>query len=83
MSDDLKKKMKQKIPDHPNKTMDSYSTVSIVVASKYDLSTDVNVKHVKSNGIMFRRFGDIMKPLSRNKNASSKGSLLSTLNLHE
>ena len=58
-----RKKMKQKISDHPNKTMGSYSTVSIVVASKYDWSTDVNVKHVKSNDIMFRRFGDIMKLL--------------------
>ena len=33
-------------------------------------------KHVKSNETMFRRFGDIMTPLSRNrknKSASSKG----------
>ena len=32
-------------------------------------------KHVKSNEIVFRGFGDIMTPLSRNrnKNASSKG----------
>ena len=32
-----------------------------------------SVKHVKSYKTMFQSFGDIMTPLSKNKNKSSKG----------
>ena len=43
MSDDLKKKMKEKIPDDPSKTMGLYNVVLIAVGAKYDLTANVNV----------------------------------------
>jgi len=36
ISDDLKKQLKNKIPDDPTKTMGLYSLVSLVTATKYD-----------------------------------------------
>ena len=42
MSDDLKKKMKDKIPEDPSKTMGLYN-VLIAVRTKYDLTANVNV----------------------------------------
>ena len=36
MSDDLKIKVKEKIPDDPTKTMGLYSVVSVAVGTKYD-----------------------------------------------
>ena len=36
ISDDLKKQMKNKIPDYPTKTMGLYSLVSVATATKYD-----------------------------------------------
>ena len=42
MSDELKEKMKEKIPDDPTKTMGLYSVCSVHVGAKYDL-TIINV----------------------------------------
>jgi endonuclease/exonuclease/phosphatase (EEP) superfamily protein YafD len=50
MSDDLKKKMKEKIPDDPTKTMGLYNVVSVAVRAKYDLTTNVNVNDGMTNG---------------------------------
>lgn len=50
MSDDLKKKMKEKIPDDPSKTMGLYTVVLIAVGAKYDLTTNVNVPDGMTNG---------------------------------
>jgi len=36
ISDDLKKQMKNKIPDDPTKTMGLYLLMSVVTATKYD-----------------------------------------------
>jgi len=36
ISDDLKKQMKNKIPDDPSNTMGLYSLVSVATAAKYD-----------------------------------------------
>ena len=36
ISDDLKKQMKNEIPDYPTKTMGLYSLVSVATATKYD-----------------------------------------------
>ena len=49
MSDDLKK-MKDKIPDDPSKTMGSYNVVLIAVGAKYDLTANVNVTDGMTNG---------------------------------
>ena len=40
ISDDLKKQMKDKIPNDPTKTMGLYSLTSIATNAKYDLTTD-------------------------------------------
>ena len=50
MSDDLKIKVKEKIPDDPTKTMGLYSVVSVGVGAKYDLTTNVNVTDGMTNG---------------------------------
>ena len=42
-SDDLKNKVKEKIPDDPTKAMGLHNVVSIAVGVKYDLTTNVNV----------------------------------------
>ena len=46
-----------------------YSVIIIIINNDFGKHT-----HVQSNEIMFRRLGDIITPLSRNrnKNASSK-----------
>jgi len=36
ISDDLKKQMKNEIPDYPTKTMGLHSLVSVATATKYD-----------------------------------------------
>ena len=41
MSDALKKKIKEKIPDDPSKTMGLYTVVLIAVGAKYDLTANV------------------------------------------
>ena len=41
MSDALKKKVKEKIPDDPSKTMGLYTVVLIAVGAKYDLTANV------------------------------------------
>ena len=51
MSDDLKKKMKDKIPDDPSKTMGIYNVVLIAVGAKYDLTANVNVTDGRTNGL--------------------------------
>ena len=50
LSDDLKNKVKEKIPDDPTKTMGLYSVVSIAVGAKYDLTTNVNITDGMTNG---------------------------------
>lgn len=50
MSDALKKKMKEKIPDDPSKTMGLYTVVLIAVGAKYDLTANVNVTDGMTNG---------------------------------
>ena len=50
MSDDLKSKVKEKIPEDPTKTMGLYSVVSIAVGAKYDLTTNVSVTDGMTNG---------------------------------
>ena len=41
--DDLKKQMKDKIPNDPTKTMGLYSVTSIATNAKYDLTTNCSV----------------------------------------
>ena len=50
ISDDLKKQMKDKIPNDPTKTMGLYSVTSIATNAKYDLTTNVNVTEGLTNG---------------------------------
>ena len=50
ISDDLKKKMKNKIPDDPTKTMGLYSVTQIATNAKYDLTTNVDVTDGLTNG---------------------------------
>ena len=50
ISDDLKKKMKNKIPDDPTKTMGLYSLVSLATSSKYALTTNIDVADGLTNG---------------------------------
>ena len=50
ISDDLKKQMKNKIPDDPTKTMGLYSLVSVATAAKYDLTTNIEVSDGLTNG---------------------------------
>ena len=49
-SDDLKKQMKNKIPDDPTKTMGSYSLVAVATAAKYDLTTNIDVTDGLTSG---------------------------------
>ena len=41
ISDDLKKQMKNKIPDDPTKTLGLHSLVSVATKAKYHLTTTV------------------------------------------
>ncbi|XP_020622509.1 uncharacterized protein LOC110060102 [Orbicella faveolata] len=50
ISDDLKKQMKNKIPDDPTQTMGLYSLVSVATAAKYDLTTNIDVTDGLTNG---------------------------------
>ena len=50
MSDELKKKMREKIPDDPTKTMGLYTVVAVAVGAKFDLTTNVNVADGLTNG---------------------------------
>ena len=50
MSDELKKKMREKIPDDPTKTMGLYTVVAVAVGAKIDLTTNVNVADGLTNG---------------------------------
>ena len=50
ISDDVKKQMKNKIPDDPTKTMGLYLLVSVATAAKYDLTTNINVTDGLTNG---------------------------------
>ena len=50
MSDDLKNKVKEKIPDDHTKTMGLFNVVSVAVGAKYDLTTNVNVTDGMTNG---------------------------------
>lgn len=43
ISDDLKKQMKNKIPDDPSKTMGFYLLVSLATTAKYDFTTNIDV----------------------------------------
>ncbi|XP_078342943.1 uncharacterized protein LOC144628684 [Oculina patagonica] len=50
LSDELKEKMKQKIPNDPTKTMGLYPVCSVHVAGKYDLTTNISVLDGMTNG---------------------------------
>lgn len=50
ISDDLKKQIKDKIPNDPTKTMGLYSLASIATNAKYDLTTNVDVTDGLTNG---------------------------------
>ena len=50
ISDDLKKQMKNKIPDDTTKTMGLYSLVSVATAAKYDLTANMDVSDGLTNG---------------------------------
>ena len=50
ISDDLRKQIKNKIPDDPTKTMGLYSVVSVATAAKYDLTTNIDVTDGLTNG---------------------------------
>ena len=50
LSDELKEKMKEKIPDDPTKTMGLYSLCSVHVGAKYDLTINVSVCDGMTNG---------------------------------
>lgn len=50
ISDDLKRQIKNKIPDDPTKTMGLYSLVSVATAAKYDLTTNIDVTDGLTNG---------------------------------
>ncbi|XP_078383840.1 uncharacterized protein LOC144666317 [Oculina patagonica] len=50
ISDDLKKQIKNKIPDDPTKTMGLYSVVSVATGAKYDLTTNIDVTDGLTNG---------------------------------
>ena len=50
VTDEVKKQMKNKVPDDPTKTMGLYSVVSAAVDSKYDLTTNVDVSDGLTNG---------------------------------
>lgn len=50
ISDDLKKQMKEKVPDDPTKTMGLYSLVQIATGAKYDLTSNIDVTDGLTNG---------------------------------
>ena len=50
ISDELKKQMKNKIPDDPTKTMGLYSVVTIATDAKYDLTANIDVCDGLTNG---------------------------------
>ena len=50
-SDDRKRQIKDKIPDHPTKTMDFYSLVSVATEAKYNLISNVDVTDGLTNGV--------------------------------
>ena len=50
ISDELKKQIKDRIPDDPTKTMGLYSVVSVATEAKYDLTTNVDVTDGLTNG---------------------------------
>lgn len=50
ISDDLKKQVKNKIPDDATKTMGLYSLVSVATEAKYDLTTNIDVTDGLTNG---------------------------------
>ena len=50
LSDELKEKMKEKIPSDPTKTMGLYSVCSVHVGAKYDLTINISVCDGMTNG---------------------------------
>ena len=50
LSDEVRERMKQKIPSDPTKTMGLFSVCSVHVAVKYDLPTNVSVLDGMTNG---------------------------------
>jgi len=50
LSDELKERLKQKIPNDPTKTMGLFSVCSVHVTAKYDLTTNVSVLDGMTNG---------------------------------
>jgi len=50
LSDELKERLKQKIPNDPTKTMGLFSVCSVHITAKYDLTTNVSVLDGMTNG---------------------------------
>ena len=50
VADEVKEKMKEKIPDDPTKTMGLNKIVAVAVGTKYDLTTNVKVTDGLTNG---------------------------------
>ena len=48
--DELKEKIKQKIPEDPSRTMRLHSAIAITAGGKYDLTTNVSVSDGMTNG---------------------------------
>ena len=50
VSEQIKEKMREKIPSDPTKTMGLYSVVFVTVGAKYDLTSNVSVLDGMTNG---------------------------------
>ena len=67
-SDDHKRQIKDKIPDHPHpKTMDFYSQVSVATEAKYDLISNVDVTDGLINGVRSVRKHSLSTSWNRQK----------------
>ena len=50
ITDDLKQKLKEKIPNNPSKTMGLFNVGPVTIGAKYDLTTNINVIDGMPNG---------------------------------
>ena len=50
VSDRLKEKIQEKIPDDRTKTVGLYSSISVTIGAKYDLKTNISVPDGMTNG---------------------------------
>ena len=71
LSDQLKERMKEKIPSDPSKTMGLFSVVDVAVGLKYDLTTNISVLDGMTNGAEF-----ILKKIDYRILTSTRPSIL-------